>query len=189
MEHFKTTFIEVYKKNLGIISVACEKCNISRQTYYDWMKNDPDFKQAIADADESTIDWAEGKLFKAVDDGNVKATTYLLDAKARQRGYGAKLELQHSGIVAQPTLNVAPELAQQFTEAWLDAERKKMEQQQPKQIASALPLPEPTAAEQIAAHDRLADASPITSKTDAAPAADQQQIKPIGSGVMDSTKP
>src|SRR3989338_2301545 len=43
----KKMFLEFFEKSRGIISVACQKIDICRATYYVWMKNDPKFRKAV----------------------------------------------------------------------------------------------------------------------------------------------
>ena len=40
----KTLFIDAYKKKAGNISSACAAANICRQTFYTWLKDDPQFQ-------------------------------------------------------------------------------------------------------------------------------------------------
>ncbi len=98
------------------ISKACKASKIARKTFYRWIKEDPDFAQAIEDAKESLIDDVEDILLKKIrgfehtikrekvdKEGNVivyNNTFYFppcyaslklfLDAQARHRGFGMK---------------------------------------------------------------------------------------------------
>ena len=58
----KELFLKSYAKTLGYISKACKKVNVGRRTYYNWLEDDPDFKQAVLDIDDSFIDLAETAL-------------------------------------------------------------------------------------------------------------------------------
>jgi hypothetical protein len=62
-EKIKKEFLQVFRINAANISVSCSKVNISRPTYYKWMREDEDFANKIEDIRESMIDFAESKLF------------------------------------------------------------------------------------------------------------------------------
>ena len=98
------------------VSKACASININRRTFQRWIKEDPDFAQAIEDAKESLIDEVEDIMLKKIrgfehtikrekvdKEGNVivyNNTFYFppcyaslklfLDAQARHRGFGMK---------------------------------------------------------------------------------------------------
>lgn len=66
-------FVQLFIKNACNVAVACKKMGINRSTYYDWynglLKSSPkenEFKQAIDEARESIIDFAESALFKKI---------------------------------------------------------------------------------------------------------------------------
>lgn len=47
---------------MGNVSDACDQVGISRKTYYDYLKTDPEFKEAIDAVDAKTCDWVESKM-------------------------------------------------------------------------------------------------------------------------------
>jgi len=77
----KTLFLEQIEK-IPIIQVVCEKTNISRATYYRWIKTNPKFKKQIIKATNNGIslmnDVAESKLLSAVKDGHMTAIIFWL---------------------------------------------------------------------------------------------------------------
>lgn len=72
-------------KNIPIVEIACEKLNISRQTYYRWKNEDPDFEKeaekAIAQGDERINDVAESVILKKMKQEDFNATKYYLDRR------------------------------------------------------------------------------------------------------------
>ena len=82
----KSLFFERYSVT-GNISECCRQCNIGRQTFYEWMKNDVQFKQDFEDAEDSLIDFAEGKLLNLIDERNPTAIIFFLKTKGKERGY------------------------------------------------------------------------------------------------------
>ncbi len=77
----KNKFIEELEK-VPIISLACEKVGLSRQTIYRWIKVDPIFKKRVDDASdmgtESVCDLAESKLVSNINNGDQRAIEYFL---------------------------------------------------------------------------------------------------------------
>lgn len=107
----KKQMIEALKKSLGIVSTACENCDISRQTHYRWLSEDEDYKSQVEDITESSIDFVESKLFEKIDGITVQtinakglpviyeqapsdtAIIFFLKTKAKKRGYIEKQEI------------------------------------------------------------------------------------------------
>jgi len=82
----KRLFLERYLVT-GNISDSCKQCNIGRQTFYNWIKNDGDFKREFDDTDAALLDFAEGKLLNLINDKNVTAIIFYLKTKGKERGY------------------------------------------------------------------------------------------------------
>jgi hypothetical protein len=58
---------------MGNVSDACEQVGISRKTYYEYLKTDSDFKDAIDAISASTGDWVESKMRELI--AGVKTVT------------------------------------------------------------------------------------------------------------------
>lgn len=116
----KKAMIEALKKSLGIVSTACESCEISRQTHYRWLQEDEKYKEEVEDITEAAIDFVESKLYEKIDgiemakevDGDTvyytlppsdTAIIFYLKTKAKKRGYIEKSEIdqktEHSGSI------------------------------------------------------------------------------------------
>ena len=54
----KEHFLEVFASKMGNVSKACKAAQISRQTYYDWLKID-DFANKVEEVREGLLDFAE----------------------------------------------------------------------------------------------------------------------------------
>ncbi len=55
------------EKSLGVVSTACKAVGISRQTHYNWLKDD-DYKTAVEELSEVAVDFAESHLHKLIRD-------------------------------------------------------------------------------------------------------------------------
>ena len=105
----KEAFIIAYRENFGNITIACQACGISRTMYQGWMKNDPEFRQTLAEIEpeEIMLDGGEHKWRERSTKGDTLATMFLLKTKGKRRGYIEKTEVAHEGdVVKSITVNV-----------------------------------------------------------------------------------
>lgn len=89
----KMKLLESLKDSSGIITYACEKAGISRQTYYRWYREDPEFKARADDISELQIDVAEASLLKKIQKGDTAAIIFYLKTKGKDRGYSERREV------------------------------------------------------------------------------------------------
>lgn len=90
----KKDVLEALERSLGIVSTACEKAGINRSTHYDWLKSDPEYKEAVRLIEERTIDFAESHLHALIKDKNPAAVIFFLKTKGKARGYVERQEIQ-----------------------------------------------------------------------------------------------
>tara|TARA_R110000824_G_scaffold322512_1_gene509171 strand:+ start:70 stop:417 length:348 start_codon:yes stop_codon:yes gene_type:complete len=94
----KEKLLEALKETQGLIYHACKKAgNISRSTYYRYMKEDKEFAKAVEDIQQAQIDYVEGQLIKNISDGKETSIIFYLKSKARDRGYAEKLDITSGG--------------------------------------------------------------------------------------------
>jgi len=105
----KKQIIKALEQSLGVVTVACKNVGIARQTFYEWYKNDEDFKKAVDSIEDIALDFAESQLHKQIKDGNVTATIFYLKTKGVKRGY---VERQDHNIHLQPFTHI--EIEQKF---------------------------------------------------------------------------
>lgn len=92
----KKHLLEALERSLGIVSTACEKVGVDRKTHYNWMKDDPEYKEAVRAIEERTIDFAESHLHALIKDKNPAATIFFLKTKGKTRGYIERQEIEVS---------------------------------------------------------------------------------------------
>lgn len=104
------------EKSLGVVSVAAKQAGISRNTHYRWMKEDPEYKSAIEELENVTLDFAESKLHEQIIEGNVTAIIFFLKTKGKVRGYIERQEVRIqderpdlSGISTEELLDLVKE--------------------------------------------------------------------------------
>lgn len=94
----KEQFLEIFKNTLCNITKACEKANITRQTFYVWCNSDRQFAEAIENIRESELDWAENQLKLKMAEKDTTAIIFFLKTKAKHRGYVERQEYQVQAV-------------------------------------------------------------------------------------------
>lgn len=89
----KEAMLVALAKTLGIVTPAARQVGIRRQQHYEWMQNDPLYKQAVDEMENEALDFAESKLHTLVAKGNVVATIFYLKTKGKKRGYIERTEI------------------------------------------------------------------------------------------------
>lgn len=92
-EQHKKAIIEALEQSLGVVTTACKKVGIGRTTFYQWLKDDEEFKKQVDDIGNIALDFAESQLHKQISDGNTSATIFYLKTKGKKRGYIERQEI------------------------------------------------------------------------------------------------
>lgn len=88
-------FLEALATHLGNVTKACEAIGCSRQTYYNWMSDNPVFKEEVDNMHESFLDSAEGVIKRAMfEKDNLIAAMFYLKCQGKQRGWMERTEVQ-----------------------------------------------------------------------------------------------
>ena len=94
----KEKLLKALQETQGLIYHACKKAgNISRSTYYRYLKEDTEFAKAVEDIKEAQIDYVEGQLIKNISYGKETSIIFYLKSKAKDRGYAEKLDITSGG--------------------------------------------------------------------------------------------
>lgn len=96
-------------ENMPIVEIACKRANVSRATYYRWLKADPEFATKCTEALERSTaavsDIAEAKLITAIQEGNMTAISFWL--RNRHAAYQTKVNL--NGTIEHKVEQLTPE--------------------------------------------------------------------------------
>jgi hypothetical protein len=92
-KHTKALMIDALEKSYGIVTVACRNVGVSRQTHYNWIRDDKEYSSAVMSISEVSLDFVEGKLLSMINDGNATAAIFYLKTKGRARGYIERVDL------------------------------------------------------------------------------------------------
>lgn len=88
----KAEFLDVFKRALGNVSVACKSFGIDRQTYYNWVRDDDDFARQCDDVRETRKDFIESALDKRIQAGDTAAIIFAAKTICKDRGYVERVE-------------------------------------------------------------------------------------------------
>lgn len=95
-EHNKKNVLEALEKSFGVVTSACKAAGIGRTQFYQWCKDDLEFKEQVDDIQNIALDMAESQLHKQILKGNTSATIFYLKTKGKNRGYVERQE--HTGF-------------------------------------------------------------------------------------------
>jgi hypothetical protein len=98
----KKLFIEVFEKMLCMISISCEKAGIDRQTYYLWLKNDPEFHKTINEIKSRENEAVENRLKKLIMQEKQGSIHFYLEK--RHPDYKPKSSMELTPSSGGPTL-------------------------------------------------------------------------------------
>jgi len=117
----KKLMIEELKTQLGVVTHACKQVGISRMTHYKWLKDDPEYKLEVDHIDDIALDFAEGSLFRMMQEKNTAATIFFLKCRGKARGYIERPDNQINIANVSKTDNaiqiIIPEGVQEFLKA------------------------------------------------------------------------
>lgn len=74
----KKKLIEAMAESLGVIKTACEMCKCSRQSYYDFMRDDKEFKKAIEMTKDASHDFVRSMLMENITKGKETSIIFYL---------------------------------------------------------------------------------------------------------------
>lgn len=88
----KAKLLDALELSVGVVTTACRAVNISRDTHYRWMKEDPDYKARVEELENVALDLSESKLFENIMSGDTTAIIFHLKTKGKGRGYTERIE-------------------------------------------------------------------------------------------------
>lgn len=114
-------FKEVMAEAHGNISVAAVKLQVSRQSIHKWVRDDPDFKEAVDEHRKKLFDECldqarilalglpkikDGKLVGWIEKPDGQMLRYFLQTLGRDEGFGNSLDLTTNGEALPQVINL-----------------------------------------------------------------------------------
>lgn len=90
----KQAVLATYHKTLGNLAKTCKAHKLSRSTFYEWCKTDPEFAAEVEDVKEEYLDFVEDALLDRIKAGDTSAIIFALKTKGKNRGWSEKNEMQ-----------------------------------------------------------------------------------------------
>ena len=84
----KKELLENIKGSYGIISTIAARLHCDWHTVDETIKLYPECMQALADENETVLDFTESKAIERIKDGDGAMIRFILATKGRKRGYG-----------------------------------------------------------------------------------------------------
>jgi len=85
--------IKAIEGSRGFVTVIAKRLGCTRSHAHVLINKYPTVKQALHDERETLKDFAEGKLFGQIDEGNTTAIIFYLKTQAHDRGYRERREI------------------------------------------------------------------------------------------------
>ena len=100
----KEFMLQALGKTLGLVTPACKELGVSRDTFYRWLREDPEFKKKVDEIDDIQGDFVEHQLFKKIKEGSERSILFYMKYKGRKRGYNDELNINANVNMEQPLL-------------------------------------------------------------------------------------
>lgn len=75
----KKIFLDFFERSRGIVSIACQKIDISRSIYYVWMKKDSKFRKAVEEITKRRPEVLEDRMYAKAQEGDISALKFMLE--------------------------------------------------------------------------------------------------------------
>ena len=98
--------LENIKGSYGIISTIAARLHVDWHTVDDTIKMYPSCMQALADENESVLDFTEGKAIERIKDGDSVMIRFMLATKGKKRGYTYEDKLEADETAEDNEVNV-----------------------------------------------------------------------------------
>ena len=98
--------LENIKGSYGIISTIAARLHVDWHTVDDTIKMYPSCMQALADENESVLDFTEGKAIERIKDGDSVMIRFMLATKGKKRGYTYDEKMEADETAEDNNINV-----------------------------------------------------------------------------------
>lgn len=89
----KEDFLKAAEMTMGCVREACRKAQISHSSYYNYMREDPEFRRRVEEIREAQKDFVEDALIKKIAEGDTHAILWAAKCLLRERGFNEKNEV------------------------------------------------------------------------------------------------
>ena len=93
----KEQILLALERSLGIVTPACKEVGLSRNQFYFYYKTDEEFRKAVDDINELTLDFAENQLLLKIKEGSERSILFYMKYRGKHRGYNDSLDITTNG--------------------------------------------------------------------------------------------
>lgn len=94
----KKLMIDSIRNSMGNVTEACKKADIARNTHYRWLRDDPNYAQAVEDVMEERLDFAESKLLENIKGNDTTSIIFFLKTQGKGRGYVERSQVETKNV-------------------------------------------------------------------------------------------
>jgi len=105
-EVYKAALLVALEKSLGIVTPACNQVKISRDRFYTYYNEDPEFKKAVDDIQAIQLDFVENQLFRKIKEGSERSILFYMKHRGRGRGYSDSMDITTDGKALDTNIKV-----------------------------------------------------------------------------------
>ncbi|MDD5501608.1 MAG: hypothetical protein PHH57_08045 [Candidatus Omnitrophica bacterium] len=84
--------IKALEETQGLLTAAAKRAGVSYSTIKRYVADYPSVAQAKEEAQERLLDFAEGKLYQKIKDGDTASLIFYLKTQGKKRGYVERVE-------------------------------------------------------------------------------------------------
>ena len=103
---YKAALLVALEKSLGIVTPACNQVKISRDRFYTYYNEDPEFKKAVDDIQGIQLDFVENQLFRKIKEGSERSILFYMKHRGRGRGYSDSMDITTDGKALDTNIKV-----------------------------------------------------------------------------------
>jgi len=86
----------------GLVALTAKRLGVASATVRSRISKSPELQRVQMESFETVVDFAESKLLKKIEDGDLTATMFFLKSKGKERGYGDKVDNSSVNISVAP---------------------------------------------------------------------------------------
>jgi hypothetical protein len=122
-EETAARIIAAISESSGLLTLAAKKAGLGYSTVWRYTQDFPTVKQAVIEAKERMLDFAEGKLYEKIKSGDNTAIIFYLKTQGKARGYIERQEVTgKDGEPIKTEIIVQSPKAKELTEQVLKGE-------------------------------------------------------------------
>ena len=105
-KEYKRLLLIALESSLGIVTPACKDVGISRRSFYNYYRDDEDFRKSVDDINNITLDFAENQLLKKIKEGSERSILFYMKYRGRSRGYNDSIDITSGGDKILNEINI-----------------------------------------------------------------------------------